>query len=102
MLNAIDPNRIRPTEGRALVKRIPEAEMIGKIINPKLWRKPNHTFEAEVLAINPKLGDDAQDVHAGDRVHVSSYTNVDDSRFIKWDGDEYALIPTDAIQAVLA
>lgn len=99
----IDPETIEPTAGRAVVKRAPISEMRGKLHLPKTSRaRDSYTFEAEVVSINATLCDDAVDVKVGNRIFVSAHIGEDDSRFIPWQGQEFIIIPTDAIQAVAA
>lgn len=94
----IDPTRIQPTERRAIVKRDPAPEKRGVIHLPK--HEDRYTFEGTVVAINEPMGGEAEGVDKGDRVWFSSYVGEDDSRFFRWKGEDYVLIPTEAILAV--
>jgi co-chaperonin GroES (HSP10) len=101
MINEIDPRNIKLMPGRCLIKRGKAAEEKRGIIMPVSSRE-RQTFEGTVFAINEVPNGEAGDVRAGDRVFFSRNIGSDDSRFFNWGGDEWVLIPCEAIQAVAA
>ncbi len=93
--------KIRPLNGRILVKRLEEEETTagGIIIPDSAKEKP---AEGEIVAVGPGKMNDAgeraaMDVKVGDRVLFSKYGGTD----IKYDGDDFLIMREDDILGVI-
>jgi len=93
----IDPAKLTPSKGKAIVRFKAQDTKVGSIHIPPSSKK--FQAEAEVFSINPLVPGDHDDVYAGQRVWISSNVGFDDSHLFEWDGYVYALIPVEAIQA---
>lgn len=91
----MDPARITPLPGHALIKRKPGRDKIGRIFLPE--NRKEQADEGTVVAIRPKPVDDAENLRPGDHVWFSPHTNIQDSVFLGWKGEQYVLIPTETI-----
>ncbi|MEK6650444.1 MAG: co-chaperone GroES family protein [Bacteroidota bacterium] len=100
-INEIDPTKIVPLEGRCLIKRAPAADKRGSIYIPQQARE-NASFEGVIININERPHGDAVGVRIGDHVLFSQAIGSDDSTFFRFMGEDYVLIPTDAILGVAA
>ena len=93
--------KIKPLGGRALIKRIEEAEQkVGGLFIPDSAKeKPQ---EAEIVALGAGARDDDGklipfQVKVGDRVLISKYGGTD----IKHDDQEFQIVREDDILAIL-
>ena len=98
----MDPSRIRPLGNKLIVKRSVANDKKGSLYLPENAKERKPTFEGVVIAVGGEPGPDEMDVMIGDYVHFSYAVNGQDSAFLTWKGESYAIIPYEAVQMIHA
>ena len=96
----IDPETITPLNGRVLIKRdAPPAEKAGIILPGK---KDYKIYEGTIVKLPEDLGRDFEneDTRVGQHAWFNWNIGEDDTAFLTWQGDNYALIPAEALLGV--
>lgn len=96
----VNPNRLTPARGKCVVKRVMGAEKKGMLYLPEDARARKPLFEGTIVSISAEPGADYEKLNVGDHVYFSYQVGGDDSAFLSWEGEHYALIPAEAIQMV--
>lgn len=97
-----DPKKIKPLGNKIIVKRTIADDKKGSLFMPENAKARRPTFEGVVVAVGGEPGPDEIDVMISDYVYFSYAVNGQDSAFLTWKGESYAIIPYEAVQMIHA
>ena len=92
--------RLLPGRSRLIVKTEVASSISRGLYLLATHRPENRAFAAQVIAVDADMPDECAEVKPGDRVYISPNVGHDDSVFFNWSGDDYAIVPAAALQAV--
>lgn len=98
----MDPTKIKPLGNKLIVKRSLANDKKGSLYLSENAKERKPTFEGVVIAVGGEPGPDEMDVMIGDYVYFSYAVNGQDSAFLTWKGESYAIIPYEAVQMIHA
>lgn len=98
----INPLTLKPMSNKVVIKRELGREKVGSIIVPDMARERRPLFQGTVVSMGKEKPYDYKRLCKGDRVFFSYQVGGDDSAFMIWEGEHYAVVPWESIQAVLS
>lgn|SRR3990167_6273127 len=96
----LDPKRINPLPSKCIIRRKMAAAKRGALFLPQAKSNKEALFEGFVVKIGSDVPGGYEDVRPGDHVYFSYQVGGDDSCFFFWENSHFAIIPTEAIQAI--
>lgn len=100
MKTRLDPNTIKVMANKVIIRRKFLSEKVGSLYRPQSAKSARATFEGWIHSIGSDRPLDAgyEDLKVGDWVVFSYQVGGDDSAFFEWEGEQFALVPIEAIQ----
>ena len=96
----VDMSTFKPLSHKVVIKRKMGEEKRGGIYIPENVRARRPEFEGTVIAVGSNPPADYAGLKKGDYAYFSYQVGGDDSAFVTWRGDSYAVIPFDAVSGV--